>query len=85
MCELENIEIFHWFCLLPSFNCELQKTPQMQARQTHAINLLICANKEFSNMAGGEILLFEQRILANIFQKNFKNIQIDDDDDDDDD
>ena len=68
MCEFEHIETFHRFCLLPSFNCELQKTPQMQARQTRSINLLICANKEFSNMAGEEILLFEQRILANIFQ-----------------
>ena len=40
---------FHWFCFLPSFNCELPKTPQLQARQTRSINLLICANKEFSN------------------------------------
>ena len=62
------IERFHRFCFIPSFNSELQKTPQLQGRQTCSINLLICANKEFSNMAGEEILLFEQRILANIFQ-----------------
>ena len=62
------IERFHRFCFIPSFNCELQKTPQLQGRQTRSINLLICANKEFINMAGEEILLFEQRILANIFQ-----------------